>query len=118
LRFRPGGCIGRRPKRDPQASQEYNQSAKRLQANPRKSKQKGFISLFFFGPIGTFQWVTAEKTKKSSNALTRVWGCAQNVSSVADVIVSDHLSTNSTISDSRQEIAFSKCLREGESRGS
>jgi hypothetical protein len=46
--------------------------SKQMQVKPRK---KAWISLFFLGGIGTFQWVTAEKNKKTSSAQSRVSGC-------------------------------------------
>jgi hypothetical protein len=42
-----------------------------------KTSKKAWISLFFFGGIWTFQWVTGEKIKKIPWPLTRVSGCGQ-----------------------------------------
>ena len=47
--------------------------SKQIQIKPSK---KAWISLVLFVRIGTFQWVTSEKIKKS----TRVSSCVQNVS--------------------------------------
>jgi hypothetical protein len=38
--------------------------------NQIKPSKKAWISLFFFGRIGTFQWVTRNPSKKISSAVT------------------------------------------------
>ena len=74
LRFRPSGCIGRRPKRG-QASHKYNQSASSPQANPRKSKQKGLDLVVFLWPNLDFSMGYSGKNKKISIPTKTRPGC-------------------------------------------
>src|SRR6202042_2807319 len=48
-----------------------NQGSKFLQENPKKPRKKACISLFSLGRIGTFQWVTANPSKK-------IWPCVNS----------------------------------------
>jgi hypothetical protein len=48
--------------------------AKKMQI---KTSKNPCICLFFFGKIGTFQGVAAEKMKKSGSLSTRVSGCGR-----------------------------------------
>jgi hypothetical protein len=50
-----------------------------MQGKPSKN---AWISLFFFGRIGPFQWVTEEKIKQSAACLTRVAGCERTASAL------------------------------------
>jgi hypothetical protein len=48
--------------------------SKEMQVKPRK---KAWISLFFLGGIGPFQWVTGEKNKKILFFYARLSGCGR-----------------------------------------
>ena len=61
----------------------YNPGESSLQGNARKSKQKSFVSFYFLLRIWTYQWVTAEKIKKSSRPSARVLGCGRTARKLA-----------------------------------